>query len=102
MAKIGVIQDLIKANRPLIPMAGFTFNEYFQASSALQYKSKGLQCGAAGSLSDNARRSGDAWIAVELMEGKNYAYSIEVPVPGCTRNNGVKTERPTVAMASGT
>ena len=36
-----------RSNRPLIPVAGYTFNQYFQQCA--QYKSKGLQC-AAGSF----------------------------------------------------
>jgi hypothetical protein len=89
-----VIQDLIKAKRPLIPVAGFTFNGYFQL--CLKYKSQGLQCGAASyptTLGAQAMR-----IAVELMQGKKYPYSIQVPYTTYT-NNAVKTDTPTVAMA---
>jgi ribose transport system substrate-binding protein len=92
----GVIQDLLKANKPLIPIAGYTFNQYFQQCA--QYKSKGLQC-AAGSYP--ATLGAQAIMeAVGLVEGKHYAHITEVPYQVYT-SNGVKTDVPTLPMPSG-
>ena len=66
------------------------------SSSARSTESQGLQCGAASyptTLGAQAMR-----IAVELMQGKKYPYSIQVPYTTYT-NNAVKTDTPTVAMA---
>ena len=74
----GVIQDLLNAHKPLIPVAGYTFNQYFQQCA--QYKSKGLQC-AAGSFP--ATLGAQAIMeAVGLIEGKHYAHIVRGPVPG--------------------
>jgi ribose transport system substrate-binding protein len=92
----GVIQDLLKAHKPLIPVAGYTFNQYFQQCA--QYKSKGLQC-AAGSFP--ATLGAQAIMeAVGLIEGKHYAHIVQVPYQVYT-NNGVKTDVPTLPMPAG-
>jgi ribose transport system substrate-binding protein len=92
----GVIQDLLKAHKPLIPVAGYTFNQYFQQCA--QYKSKGLQC-AAGSFP--ATLGAQAIMeAVGLIEGKHYAHIVQVPYQVYT-NNGVKTDVPTLQMPVG-
>ncbi len=92
----GVIQDLLKANKPLIPIAGYTFNQYFQQCA--QYKSKGLQC-AAGSYP--ATLGAQAIMeAVGLIEGKHYAHITQVPYQVYT-SNGVKTDVPTLPMPTG-
>ena len=92
----GVIQDLLKAHKPLIPVAGYTFNQYFQQCA--QYKSKGLQC-AAGSFP--ATLGAQAIMeAVGLIEGKHYAHIVQVPYQVYT-NNGVKTDVPTLPMPVG-
>ena len=92
----GVIQDLLNAHKPLIPVAGYTFNQYFQQCA--QYKSKGLQC-AAGSFP--ATLGAQAIMeAVGLIEGKHYAHVVEVPYQVYT-NNGVKTDVPTLPMPTG-
>jgi ribose transport system substrate-binding protein len=92
----GVIQDLLKAHKALIPVAGFTFNQYFQQCA--QYKAKGLQC-AAGSFP--ATLGAQAIMeAVGLIEGKHYAHITQVPYQVYT-NNGVKTDVPTLPMPTG-
>jgi len=92
----GVIQDLLKAHKPLIPVAGYKFNQYFQQCA--QYKSKGLQC-AAGSFP--ATLGAQAIMeAVGLIEGKHYAHIVQVPYQVYT-NNGVKTDVPTLQMPVG-
>ena len=92
----GVIEDLVKAHKPLIPIAGYTFNQYFEQCS--QYKSKGLQC-AAGSYP--ATLGAQAIIeAVGLLQGKTYAHTVEVPYQ-VYANNGVKTDVPELPMPTG-
>jgi ribose transport system substrate-binding protein len=92
----GVIQDLVKAHKPLFPIAGYTFNQYFEQCA--QYKSKGLQC-AAGSYP--ATLGAQAIIeAVGLIEGKKYNHVVEVPYQVYT-NNGVPTDVPELPMPKG-
>jgi ribose transport system substrate-binding protein len=92
----GVIDDLVKAHKALIPIAGYTFNQYFQQCA--KYKSKGLQC-AAGSYP--ATLGAQAIMeAVGLIEGKKYGKVVEVPYQVYT-NNGVKTDVPTLPMPTG-
>jgi ribose transport system substrate-binding protein len=92
----GVIEDLVKAHKPLIPIAGYTFNQYFEQCN--QYKSQGLQCAAASypaTLGAQALTE-----AVGLLEGKTYPKVVEVPYQ-VYANNGVKTDVPTLPMPVG-
>ncbi len=92
----GVIEDLVKAHKPLIPIAGYTFNQYFEQCN--QYKSKGLQCAAA---SYPATLGAQALIeAVGLLQGKKYPKVTEVPYQ-VYANNGAKTDVPTIPMPKG-
>lgn len=95
--EIGVIQDLLKAKHPLIPVAGYTFNKYFQY--CLQYKAKGLQCGAASYPSTLGALA--LQTAVKMLQGKKYPNTITVPYTFYT-NNGVKTDVPSEPVAWGT
>jgi ribose transport system substrate-binding protein len=92
----GVIEDVVKAHKPLFPIAGYTFNQYFEQCH--QYKAQGLQCAAA---SYPATLGAQAIMeAVGLLEGKHYAKVTEVPYQVYT-NNGVKTDVPTLPMPAG-
>jgi ribose transport system substrate-binding protein len=92
----GVIQDLLNAHKSLIPVAGYTFNQYFQQCA--KYKAQGLQC-AAGSYP--ATLGAQSIIeAVGLIEGKHYSHITQVPYQVYT-NNGVKTDVPTLPMPKG-
>ncbi len=92
----GVIEDLVKAHKPLIPIAGYTFNQYFEQCN--QYKAQGLQC-AAGSYP--ATLGAQAIIeAVGLLQGKKYPKTTEVPYQVYT-NNGVASDVPTIVMPKG-
>ena len=92
----GVIEDLVKAHKPLIPIAGYTFNQYFEQCA--QYKSKGLQC-AAGSYP--ATLGAQAIIeAVGLLQGKHFSHVVQVPYQVYT-NNGVPSDVPELPMPKG-
>jgi ribose transport system substrate-binding protein len=92
----GVIEDLIKAHRPLIPIAGYTFNQYFEQCH--QYRAAGLQCAAA---SYPATLGAVAIMeAVGLLQGRKYSRVTEVPYQVYTNNN-VRTNVPTLPMPKG-
>jgi ABC-type sugar transport system substrate-binding protein len=92
----GVIEDLVKAHKPLIPIAGYTFNQYFEQCN--QYKAQGLQC-AAGSYP--ATLGAQAIIeAVGLLQGKKYPKTTEVPYQ-VYANNAAKSDVPTIVMPKG-
>jgi len=92
----GVIEDLVKAHKPLIPIAGYTFNQYFEQCN--QYKAQGLRC-AAGSFPATLGAQ-SIMEAVGLIQGKKYPHTVEVPYQVYT-NNGVKSDVPTLPMPAG-
>jgi ribose transport system substrate-binding protein len=92
----GVIEDLVKAHKQLIPIAGYSFNQTLEQCN--QYKSDGLQCGV------NTNPATEGAIAIEealgLLQGKHYPKVNYIPYQVYT-TNGVKTNVPISPMPAG-